>query len=132
MPDSNKPDKPTTGDELESAIAAVATPELAETLEKLDDKQREVIIQQIQSIEERSFRGPLPPPDVMRGYEDIVPGAADRILAMAEKEQQHRFDCEKKIIKGSIFESRLGQWFAFTLSVLFHGAALWLGLAGHD
>ena len=32
------------------------------------------------------FSGPLPPPSLMSAYEDIFPGFAERILAMAEKE----------------------------------------------
>ncbi len=31
----------------------------------------------------RTFEGPLPPPSALREYEDIFPGAAERILAMA-------------------------------------------------
>ncbi|MYD65223.1 MAG: DUF2335 domain-containing protein [Chloroflexi bacterium] len=36
------------------------------------------------------FRGPLPPPGLFREYEDVLPGAADRILSMAEDETTHR------------------------------------------
>jgi hypothetical protein len=36
------------------------------------------------------FRGPLPPPDVFKGYDDIVPGSAREILDMATREQSHR------------------------------------------
>jgi uncharacterized membrane protein len=28
--------------------------------------------------------GPLPPPGILAGYEDALPGAADRIVSMAE------------------------------------------------
>jgi hypothetical protein len=27
-----------------------------------------------------SFQGPLPPPAILRGYEDIIPGVAERII----------------------------------------------------
>lgn len=44
------------------------------------------------SISERSerFSGPIPPRSSFEGYERILPGAANRILSMAEKEQNHR------------------------------------------
>src|SRR5215203_4580424 len=32
----------------------------------------------------------LPPPAMFQGFEDVVPGAANRILLMAESEAQHR------------------------------------------
>jgi len=36
------------------------------------------------------FRGPLPPPDVFKGYDEVVPGSAREILNMATREQGHR------------------------------------------
>lgn len=33
------------------------------------------------------FSGPLPPPQFLREYEEILPGSADRIVALAENEQ---------------------------------------------
>jgi len=36
------------------------------------------------------FAGPLPPPEFFAEYNRILPGSAERILAMAEREQAHR------------------------------------------
>jgi uncharacterized membrane protein len=36
------------------------------------------------------FSGPLPPPASLEAYERILPGAAERILKMAEDEAVHR------------------------------------------
>ncbi len=36
------------------------------------------------------YSGPLPPPEMMRAYEDIHPGSADRILTLVEQEQKQR------------------------------------------
>ncbi|MDE0291964.1 MAG: DUF2335 domain-containing protein [Candidatus Dadabacteria bacterium] len=33
------------------------------------------------------FSGPLPPPQFLKEYEEILPGSADRIVALAENEQ---------------------------------------------
>ena len=33
---------------------------------------------------EVSFSGPLPPPEIIEKYESILPGAADRIIRLAE------------------------------------------------
>lgn len=40
----------------------------------------------------QAYSGPLPVPQHFEQYEKILPGSADRILAMAEKEQQYRID----------------------------------------
>jgi hypothetical protein len=39
-----------------------------------------------------SYHGPIPPPALFRQFEEILPGVADRILRMAEKEQDHRIE----------------------------------------
>lgn len=36
------------------------------------------------------YEGPLPPPSYLREYNEIFPGAAEIILGMAQKEQEHR------------------------------------------
>ncbi|WP_254908530.1 DUF2335 domain-containing protein [Halomonas citrativorans] len=50
----------------------------------------------MRSYEARSltYSGPLPPSSEMERYESIMPGAADRILFMAEQQQKHRHDQE--------------------------------------
>ena len=37
------------------------------------------------SMTKATFRGPLPPPEVLRMYDEAVPGSAERITKMAEK-----------------------------------------------
>lgn len=38
----------------------------------------------------RMFRGPLPPPDAFKDYNDVLPGSGHEILEMAKLEQHHR------------------------------------------
>lgn len=40
------------------------------------------------------FHGPLPPPDFFEQYEATLPGAAERILQMAERQAAHRQGAE--------------------------------------
>ena len=40
--------------------------------------------------------GPIPPPGMLRGYEDVLPGSADRIFTMAEYAQKHRAKHENR------------------------------------
>lgn len=40
------------------------------------------VIAKIQS----EYSGPIPPPNIIKGYEQVLPGSADRILKMAEKQ----------------------------------------------
>lgn len=50
------------------------------------------------SILSRINVGPIPSAEELARYESIKPGFADRILKMAEKEQEERINLNKKII----------------------------------
>ena len=56
----------------------------------------------------RISSGPIPHPDILRGYEEILPGSADRILSMAEGETKHRHEMEEEIIHTEGRDSLLG------------------------
>lgn len=81
-------------------------------------------------IRKESFSGPLPPPQVLAGYDDVVAGAAERILAMAEKEQLHRHEMDSTALLGEINNDKRGQRFGLGIAVLFGVIALVLGLSG--
>ena len=46
----------------------------------------------------RETSGPIPPPAMLREYEDISPGLAERLANMAEDEAKHRRAVENKLI----------------------------------
>jgi uncharacterized membrane protein len=60
------------------------------------------------------YSGPLPTSGEFQGYEKVLPGSANRILVIAEKESEHRHDIEKKELK---IKGR-GQIFALLISIL--------------
>lgn len=63
-------------------------------------------------------QGPIPPPSILAAYDKIVPGSAERILAMAEKQALHRQGIETKLVDiETKLESR-GQIFGFTLGFI--------------
>ena len=70
-------------------------------------------------VQESSHSGPLPSAEQYRQYEEILPGAAERILAMAEKEQEGRLEWQRKALDASIHFRHRGQTFAGILAGLF-------------
>jgi hypothetical protein len=50
----------------------------------------------ITSVISAHWSGPLPPPAELEKIDQIVPGGADRLLRMAEKEQTHRIGDAKR------------------------------------
>lgn len=69
----------------------------------------------ITRVIEQKFIGPIPPPNIISGYEDVIPGSADRILSMAERQSSHRQQMELREIKAESRDSLLGVIFAFML-----------------
>ena len=61
--------------------------------------------------------GPIPPPQVLQQYNGIVPGAAERIVRMAEKQSDHRMDLERKVVYSNIRKSHLGMVVAATIAI---------------
>lgn len=64
-------------------------------------------------------QGPLPPAHEFEKYEQIQPGMADRIMGMAEKEQNYGHERDRKIIDGTFVLKKRAQLFAFILSIIF-------------
>lgn len=62
--------------------------------------------------------GPLPAPSVMREYDEVFPGAAERIMLMAENEQKHRQVLEQKMVRIESRDSLLGVICAALLGVV--------------
>lgn len=50
----------------------------------------------------RMTSGPLPPPETLARYEEVLPGLADRITRMAEGQSDHRKDMEKDALRGQM------------------------------
>lgn len=71
-----------------------------------------------------SYSGPLPPANQFAQYEETLPGAADRILSLTEKEAEHRHKNEDAIVEKSMFLGDRGQIFAFILSLISLGGIL--------
>ena len=74
--------------------------------------------------------GPLPSPDILQGYDHVVPGAAERIVVMAENEAKHRHDMDRRVLSADESFLRRGQWCGFSLGIaglVTSLAALYLG-----
>lgn len=77
------------------------------------------------SVQHMRYEGPIPPPSVVRAYEEILPGAADRILAMAEREQDLRKTENLKLLNND----RIKIFCATLISALLIVASIFLAQA---
>ena len=75
-----------------------------------------------------SWQGPLPPPNLLRDYNEAFPGCAERIVAMAEAESRERHDENRHqresvrlIVAGDVYSQKIGLWLAFILALVVIG-----------
>lgn len=77
-----------------------------------------------------SFQGPVPPPELLNQYDVVVPGAADRLLFMAEEEGRHRRGLVDRAVDANIASDKRGQYLGFVIAMTFGVMAFWLILQG--
>ncbi|MDO0950179.1 DUF2335 domain-containing protein [Mammaliicoccus sciuri] len=65
---------------------------LKRIIDDADPEERQIIMRKLSITKS----GPLPDADEFDRYEKALPGAGDRILQMAEKEQEHRIELMKQ------------------------------------
>jgi uncharacterized membrane protein len=85
--------------------------------ELVPEPKKQEVTRVVHEVVEASFHGPLPPPSILRGYDEIVPGAAERIITMAEKEQAHRHFWEQRALSGERWYSLVGMLAGWTVAI---------------
>lgn len=96
------------------------------------------LVAQMIAVSQVSFSGPMPHPDILKGYKDLIPDAPERILQMAEQEQKHRIEVESKMLAQNnmnIIESakanKRSQIIAFILAFILVASGVALTILGH-
>jgi uncharacterized membrane protein len=114
---SEKPELPLEEDVQPKVVAP------SEILKSGEDKEMsnvdpKTLCLAIQAISRQSsFSGPIPPPEILKQYNEIVPGSAERLIKSAEIQAAHRQQLENKSIGSDINRSREGQILGFILSM---------------
>ena len=112
-------------------VASPASRPLTDLLPDGEESRRLLQISTRQEVSE-SFSGPLPPPCVLREYNEIVPGLADRIVAQAERQTDHRISLENRVVESDISRSRAGLTRGFLLCSICIVGGIVCVLCGHD
>ncbi len=107
--------------------------ELKQRIAELPEEDRVRILQQLgqeSAVTTATFHsGPLPEPAAFKAYDDTCPGAADRILSMAENEQAIRREGQQLAAQADRMRIRTGGWLGFGLLAI-AAAALFSGGSG--
>lgn len=81
---------------------------LKQELNELPKEQRIMLLEQTVQ-----YRGTLPPPEMLKEFDVIIPDGAERIMKMAETEAKERQENNKLLLK----YNSLGLWFAFIVAI---------------
>ncbi len=85
-----------------------------------------------------AYSGPLPPPEWLRQYEEVLPGIADRMMTLVESEVSNQHDAaahhrrmQEEAVSAGITMAKRGQVVAALLGLSFLVAAVVLALTGN-
>ena len=101
-----------------------------ERIQHLPNEETREIVQTV--IQARLFSGPIPPPEMLIEYASVSPEFPDRIIAMAESQQQHRQSMESGALNAATNIEKKGQNYAFIISLSMIAAALYLIANGKE
>ena len=79
----------------------------------------------------QTFSGPLPHPEILKKFDEVVPGSAERIIKMAEDQSSHRKDLERKVIESDIARSKWGQVLGFLIAIIGLGVSAAVSIYGN-
>lgn len=86
-----------------------------------------------------SWCAPLPPPNALARYNDVLPGAAERILQMAERQQEQDHNAqmeaigiERTVVVSDARRAYLGLLAGFIIFLLVISGGIYLIASGYD
>lgn len=97
-------------------------------LNAVPESKKEVVKEALTVIRSEMYSGPIPSPEALARYEEIQSGAADRIIKMAEKQQDHRMALENIAVGGQVEQSKRGQIFGFVAIFMCIGVAIFFAV----
>lgn len=74
------------------------------------------------------FSGPIPSPETLAAYDEVVPGCARELVDMLLNEQRHRMAVDHRVLNTADRQ----QWLTFTFIITIAVFALVLALAGDE
>ena len=120
MPDSEFEADVVKGEERESDNDSLSG--IIDEIENLEpEKRREVaqfFFEHKESMQlQGAFTSPLPPPAMLRDYNELIPNGADRLMVMAEDQSRHRIRIESIVIQSDTRRSYIGLWLGFGVAL---------------
>ncbi len=106
--------------------------ELEKELKELPEEERGQIIQKLVLTKSITYEGAVPPPEMLREFDKIIPNGADRFMKMAENQTEHRIRQEKQLLNSELNKEKLGLIFGFIISLLGLSCSVFLAYNGNN
>lgn len=116
--------------ENEHSVEATTDNEVEEVIdkvEKLPEDKRQIVYQKLEI-----YQGDLPHPDILKGYNELYPEAAQKIIDNGIAETEHRRSMERRYLQGQINDKKLGQTLGFIIAVLIISGGVYLIMNDHQ
>ena len=78
------------------------------------------------------WTGPIPPPAVLKQYDEVASGLAERIVASMEREQEHRHGIDWELLNTHKTVYTRGQFIAASIALVCLVLGFVLGYQGHS
>lgn len=95
-------------------------------------EKRQQIIRSLVFTIHKTHIGPLPDIETLEGYANIIPNGAERVMAMAERQADHRMRMEDKVITAQMKQSNNGQILAFIIGLAALGGSVFCIISGYE
>ena len=129
--DQNKSDKLVESNSTDKGITNPPI-DTEESTPELQGNLSEVASARILEGRRSEFSGPIPPPQMLKEYDDVQQGTAERIMSQYENEQSHRINWENNMLKSATQEVRRGQIFGFIIALTCIASATYLASKGQS
>lgn len=80
----------------------------------------------------REATGPLPPPLMLKQYDDVVPGGAERVVRMAEKAADHEIEFGRTALAAAISNTKQGRRLGFVVVLAVLACSMIALYAGYE
>lgn len=101
--------------------------EVIDKVEKLPEDKRQIVYQKLEI-----YQGDLPHPNILKGYNELYPDAAQKIIDNGIAETEHRRLMERKYLDGQINDKKLGQILGFIVALLIISGGVYLIMNNHQ
>lgn len=99
---------------------------------KISKQPEQKLLSKSTTLKFQHYSAPLPISSEYRGYDEVLPGSANRIMSMAEKEQSHSFGIENREQLLYYAAKFTGQTLVACVSLAVVFSGVYLIVNGHD